>query len=134
MAKAPVEIRSKARSYTDAAIRVLVEIMEDRTAPHTARVAAATQILNRGLGALVDETKFGPVVRQYYVYSIHDMAGRLVYIGKGSNRRHLQSAQRLDGRSRVRAEFDSESAALAFEARLIKRFRPRMNIVHARTS
>lgn len=132
MAKAPTDIRSKARAHTDSAIRVLVEIMEDRSAPYQARVAAATEILNRGLGKLVEPQKYEPVQHRFYVYSVHDRAGRLVYIGKGTDRRHLQSAQRLNGRSRVRAEFSNEKAALQFERRLIERFRPRFNTVFNR--
>jgi hypothetical protein len=132
VAKAPSLIRSKARAHTDAAIRVLVEIMSNRSAPHQARVAAATEVLNRGLGKLVDPQKFEPVRQEFYVYSIHDKAGRLVYIGKGADRRHLQSAQRLSGRSRVRAEFSNEKDALRFERRLIRRFRPRFNAVYNR--
>lgn len=128
MAKAAADIRSKARSHTDAAIAVLVEIMEDRSAPFSVRVDAATQILSRGLGKLTDPQKFAPLVRQFYVYSVH-VDGSLVYIGKGSDRRHLQSAARLSGKSRVRAEFASERDALAFERRLIERFKPRFNVV-----
>lgn len=134
MAKTPTDIRSKARSHTDAAIRVLVEIMEDRSAPHRARVAAATEILNRGLGRLVEPERYEPVRQRYYVYSVHSRAGRLVYIGKGTERRHLQSAQRLGGKSRVRAEFGSEKDALRFERRLIERFKPSANIIYNRTA
>jgi hypothetical protein len=130
MAKATAAIRSKARAQTDQAIAVLVSVMEDRSAPPEARVAAATQILNRGLGALVDPQKYAPVSKQFYVYSVHALNGGLLYIGKGCDRRHLGSARRLNGRSRVRAEFDSEKAALAFEKRLITKFKPPENIVY----
>lgn len=115
-------------------IRVLIEIMEDRSAPTSARVAAATEILNRSLGKLVDPQKYAPIQERFYVYSVHDQAGRLVYIGKGCGRRHLQSAHRLRGRSRVRAEFECEKAALKFEERLIRRFRPRFNTVYVRVA
>ena len=134
MAKAPADVRSIARSYTNSAIRTLASIMHDRSAPYQARVCAATQILNRGFGAIADQVEFGPVARKFYVYSIHDHSGKLLYIGKGSNRRHLQSAKRLSGRSRVRAEFNDEAAALAFEARLIRRFNPRMNVAYVRSA
>ncbi len=134
MAKTPTDIRSKARSYTDSAIRVLVEIMEDRSAPHAARVSAATEIMNRGLGRLVDPQRFEPVRQKYYVYSVHSSSGHLIYIGKGTDRRHLQSAYRLSGKSRVRAEFGSEKDALSFERRLIRRFKPSANIVYNRTA
>ena len=50
MAKALTEIRSLARSHTDAAIRVLAGIMNEPDAPHAARVSAASAILDRGWG------------------------------------------------------------------------------------
>lgn len=129
MAKTPTDIRSKARSHTDAAVRVLVEIMNDRSAPYGARVDAATQIINRGYGPLVGAQRFVPEQKQYYVYSIHGADGALLYVGKGTGRRHEQSARRLNGRSRIRAEFDDEQEALAFERRLIERFNPPGNII-----
>ncbi len=134
MAKASADIRSKARAHTDRAILILVQIMEDRSAPHQARVAAATEILNRGLGKLTEPQKFEPIRQQFYVYSVHGRSGELVYIGKGSDRRHIQSARRLDGRSRVRAEFSNEKEALRFERRLIERFRPRFNEIYNRVA
>jgi hypothetical protein len=50
MAKAPIEIRSLARSHTEAAINTLVEINGDRSAAHSARVSAAQALLDRGWG------------------------------------------------------------------------------------
>ena len=50
MAKAPTEIRSLARAHTDSAIKVLAGIMNEREAPHAARVSAATALLDRGWG------------------------------------------------------------------------------------
>lgn len=50
MAKAPVEIRSLARSHTDKALKVLKEIMEDATIQAGARVSAAIALLDRGWG------------------------------------------------------------------------------------
>lgn len=50
MAKAPVEIRSLARSHTDKALKVLKEIMEDATIQAGARVSAAVALLDRGWG------------------------------------------------------------------------------------
>jgi hypothetical protein len=132
MAKMPLAIRSKARQHADGAIRVLVEIMNDRAAPMNVRVQAATEILNRGLGKLVGAEKFAPLEKEFYVYSVHDKSsGALLYIGKGCERRHLQSASRLRGKSRIRASFDKEADALAFERRLIKAFRPKFNIIYA---
>ena len=50
MAKTPTEIRSLARAHTAKAINVLAGIMEQETAPHAARVSAATALLDRGWG------------------------------------------------------------------------------------
>ena len=50
MAKAPTDIRSLARSYTQNAVRVLAGIMRTTDAPPAARVAAATALLDRGWG------------------------------------------------------------------------------------
>lgn len=50
MAKAPTDIRSLARSHTESALRVLSHIMNEPDAPHSARVAAATALLDRGWG------------------------------------------------------------------------------------
>jgi hypothetical protein len=133
MAKTPTNIRSLARAHTETAIRTLATIAANKSAPYPSRVQAATEILNRGYGALVDPTKFEPVRGpKYYVYSIHDEDGRITYIGKGSGYRHMNSARRLNGWPRIRAEFADEVAALKFEARLIKRFKPLFNLVHNR--
>jgi len=50
MAKTPTEIRSLARSHTEAAINTLVGIMNQATSPEAARVSAANSILDRGWG------------------------------------------------------------------------------------
>ncbi len=50
MSKAPVEIRSLARSHTDKAIKTLANIMDDTECPPAARVAAAQALLDRGWG------------------------------------------------------------------------------------
>lgn len=132
MAKTPANLRSLARSYTEKAVSVLVEVMGDPSAPPGARVLAATQILNRGLGALApDAVKFVPDNRDYYVYSVHSASGELLYIGKGCGRRSINSARRQSGRPRIRAVFSSEKQALSFERRLIEKFNPPNNIVYA---
>jgi hypothetical protein len=104
--------------------------MNERSAPAHARVAAAEALLARGHGKVINTKRFALVEPAFYVYTVHDQSGALVYIGKGCKGRHLASAQRLNGRSRVRAEFDDERAALSFERRLIKRFNPRFNVVY----
>lgn len=130
MAKAPADIRSLARSHTETAIKVLVSIMNCPAAPESARALAATEILNRGHGALVDPQRFTPDRREFYVYSIHSPKDGLLYIGKGVGRRSYQSAKRLNGKYRIRAMFSSEKQALEFEKRLIKKFKPVENFVH----
>lgn len=50
MAKAKQEIRSLARSHTDSAIMTLAKIMTSPKAPTSARVSAATALLDRGWG------------------------------------------------------------------------------------
>ena len=50
MAKAKTEIRSLARSHTATAITTLSRIMRSAKAPASARVAAATALLDRGWG------------------------------------------------------------------------------------
>ena len=50
MAKAPTEIRSLARSHTEAAINCLAGIMNKTDAPEAARVSAANSLLDRGWG------------------------------------------------------------------------------------
>ena len=50
MAKALTDIRSLARVHTDICIRVLAGIMQQPDAPHSARVSAATSLLDRGWG------------------------------------------------------------------------------------
>lgn len=50
MAKAPAEIKSLARAHTETALKVLAGIMCEPEAPHSARVAASTALLDRGWG------------------------------------------------------------------------------------
>lgn len=50
MAKAPIEIRSLARSHTEKALKVLKEIMEGAEINPSARVSAAVALLDRGWG------------------------------------------------------------------------------------
>lgn len=50
MAKATADIRSLARSYTKTALKTLVGIMQQRSAPAASRVSAAIALLDRGWG------------------------------------------------------------------------------------
>jgi hypothetical protein len=50
MAKAPIEIKSLARSHTETALKTLAGIMMQPDAAPAARVAAANSLLDRGWG------------------------------------------------------------------------------------
>jgi hypothetical protein len=50
MARAPTEIRSMARSHGPSMIAILAGIARQKTAPASARVAAAVSLLDRGYG------------------------------------------------------------------------------------
>jgi len=44
------KVREAAREHTEAAIKTLVDVMTDTSAPQSARVAAANALLDRGYG------------------------------------------------------------------------------------
>ena len=48
--KATADVKAVAGSYTSAALKTLAEIMQDGTAPHSARVSAANALLDRAVG------------------------------------------------------------------------------------
>ena len=52
-AKQITDVRDAARQHTQAAVETLVSVMEDHKAPHSARVAAANSLLDRGHGKAV---------------------------------------------------------------------------------
>ena len=52
-AKQITDVRDAARQHTQAAVETLVSVMQDLKAPHSARVAAANGILDRGYGKAV---------------------------------------------------------------------------------
>ena len=53
MAESRSDVRDLARQHTQAAVETLVSVMEDESAPHSARVAAANALLDRGFGKAV---------------------------------------------------------------------------------
>jgi hypothetical protein len=57
MSKTPTEIRSLARGHTETALNTLAKIMTAEDAPHSARVAAANSLLDRGWGKAPQELK-----------------------------------------------------------------------------
>ena len=48
--KVTADVKEAAATYTTAALATLAEIMQDDTAPHSARVAAANSLLDRAVG------------------------------------------------------------------------------------
>ena len=73
MGKTPTDIRSLARSHTQLAIRNLVGIAAQRTAPQSARVAAATALLDRGWGKPKQELE----LNQEVTISLADSLARI---------------------------------------------------------
>jgi hypothetical protein len=73
MAKAPTDIRSLARQHTALAIRTLVGIAAQKTAPQSARVAAATALMDRGWGKPKQEVE----INQEVTISLIDSLARI---------------------------------------------------------
>jgi len=66
--KSEASIKDLAREQTSQAIRTLVEIMESKKAPHSARVNAACALLDRGWGKpsqYVESVKIGMTWQDY---------------------------------------------------------------------
>jgi len=76
VAKTPTDIRSLARSHTQLAIRTLVGIAAQRTAPQSARVAAATALLDRGWGKPKQELE----LNQEVTISLADSLARIAQL------------------------------------------------------
>ena len=77
MAKAPTDIRSLARSHTEAALKTLAGIMNQSEAPAAARVSAATALLDRGWGKpsqTVDMTVRKAIARELTDDDLADIA------------------------------------------------------------
>jgi hypothetical protein len=55
--KAPTEIASLARSYSNKAVKVLAGIMMQEECPPAARIAAAQTLLDRGWGKATQRTE-----------------------------------------------------------------------------
>lgn len=50
VSKAKLDIAERAKTHGASALAVLLEVMKDREAPHSSRIAAATAMLDRGFG------------------------------------------------------------------------------------
>jgi|SRR5690348_1979817 len=57
--KATANIKAIAQEYGPQAIAVLVEIVNDKAAPHASRVAAADKLLDRGYGKARQDIDLG---------------------------------------------------------------------------
>src|SRR5437588_275731 len=84
MARAPVDIRSLARSHTDIAIKVLAGMSKDGT-NEGARVAAATALLDRGWGkpAQAHTGEDGEGEIRVTIRTIIQRAGEIVDVTEG---------------------------------------------------
>jgi hypothetical protein len=58
-------VRDQAQQHGEEAIAVLAEIMRDRDAPPSARISAASEILNRGYGRPVDQKAMVVMSQQF---------------------------------------------------------------------
>ena len=76
MVKAPTDIRSLARQHTALAVKTLVGIAAQRTAPHSARVAAATVLLDRGWGKPKQKLE----LNQYVTISLADSLAKIALL------------------------------------------------------
>ena len=76
MAKTPTDIRSLARQHTALAVKTLVGIASQRTAPQSARVVAATALLDRGWGKPKQELE----LNQEVTISLADSLARIAQL------------------------------------------------------
>lgn len=71
MAKAPTDIRSLARGHTRKALSVLAAVMSADDAPHSARVAAAIALLDRGWGKPMQQIEHSGEIASSVVRAPH---------------------------------------------------------------
>ena len=76
MAKTPTDIRSLARQHTALAVKTLVGIAAQHTAPQSARVAAAQALLDRGWGKPKQKIE----VNQEITISLADSLARIALL------------------------------------------------------
>ena len=76
MAKTPTDIRSLARQHTALAVKTLVGIAAQRTAPQSARVAVAQALLDRGWGKPKQEVE----INQEVTISLADSLARIAQL------------------------------------------------------
>ena len=76
-----------ARTYTNDAVRTLVEIMKDQTAPHAARVSASNSVLDRAWGKAPQSLQHtgangGPI--EYANLSEEEIDARIAALAEGA--------------------------------------------------
>lgn len=81
MAKAPVEIRSLARAHTESALRTLAGVMNEPSAPPSARVAAAQALLDRGWGKPHQTAEITHIRQRASELSDDQLAGYITSVG-----------------------------------------------------
>lgn len=93
MAKTPTEIKSLARVHTETALKTLAGIMNEPSAPHSARVSAANSLLDRGWGKA--EAKHEMTLRKVTAKELPDdeLAAIAVGSGDGADASPLDPAQ-----------------------------------------
>lgn len=93
MAKTPTDIRSLARKHTESAINTLAGIMNQHEAPPSARVAAASVLLDRGWGKAPQTTEI--TMRNVTAQELRDdeLAAIAVGGGEGADPAPVDKAQ-----------------------------------------
>lgn len=71
-------------------------------------------------------------VKPFYVYRILGEMGETVYIGKGSGRRLDNQKRRFTADGEIMRSFRSEDLAFRFEAKMIAKYKPPLNMVSGR--
>ena len=93
MAKTPTEIKSLARVHSESALKTLAGIMNEPSAPHSARVSAANSLLDRGWGKA--ESKSEVTVRKVTAKELADDELAAIALGgsEGADEPPLDPAQ-----------------------------------------
>lgn len=81
MAKAPIEIRSLARTHTESALKTLAGIMNQPDAPPAARVSAAQALLDRGWGKAHQTAEITHIRQKAEDLTDNELAGVIAGIG-----------------------------------------------------
>lgn len=94
-----VDLQSLAREHTKAALKALVSITKDDKAPHSARVQAATTLLERGYGKPQQDIKVKGSIEQHVIGLVTGLDALLsspVVIDQPANGQDCLDAPALD--------------------------------------